>query len=407
MNVKFYAREGKTDSKIQICVITDRRQTLKVSTKIVIPKGTWDSANQQVKMNFIGAEELNETLLQTKLDVLKQYRKLNLDGIVEWSELMPRLKNYIKTGKTEPTVTKREEENLGMEEAINQFIRVRSIDYKPETIRKYIVLQAVWSQFEEYRKKCVGVMALSYPVLEEFRLYLISVRKNRNDTVYKMLAALKSLIRWLIQQGLSIDKRCLELRQKVKSKYEIVTLTEEEITLLKDVRLNKALAIIRDCFLFQLYTGQRFSDMQQLSPEQIFERTWKFQSIKTGKKMYVPMVGWGEAAFDIALCYDFRFPKYASQYFNRALKKICKTAEINEPVSLKRFNGSKAITIKKPKYEFVSSHTARRSCVSQLLAKGVPPTIVMKLTGHSSIQTMMRYERTTNESLFNAILTLQ
>ena len=187
-------------------------------------------------------------------------------------------------------------------------------------------------------------------------------------------------------------------------KHDIVTLTEQELKRLETVELNSYQMPIRDCFLFQVYTGQRFSDMQQLAPDQIKDNAWKFKAVKTGKDMVVPFVGWCGKAKQIGEKYGFSFPKYTQQYFNREMTKICRLAGITESVKLTRYQGSSLLQMQKPKCEWVSSHTARRTCVSLLLAKGVPPTVVMKLTGHSSIQTMMRYERTTNEVLVNSLL---
>jgi integrase len=147
--------------------------------------------------------------------------------------------------------------------------------------------------------------------------------------------------------------------------------------------------------------------MQQLLPEQVMDNVWKFKSIKTGKDMNVPMVGWCSKAREIAEKYSFRFPKYSLQYFNREISKICRKAKITNPVNLTRYQGTNLLQLQKPKCDWVSSHTARRTCVSILLEKGVPPTVVMKLTGHSSIQTMMRYERTTNDALVSYLLSIQ
>ncbi|WP_297089420.1 tyrosine-type recombinase/integrase [uncultured Draconibacterium sp.] len=407
MNVKFYAREGKIDARIQICLIHDRTHTLKVTTKHTIPKNAWDKSNQQVKEIFEGADQLNEMLLQKKLEVLKQYRTLHQQGVTEWTDLSHRLKSFIKTGKTEYHSVKSQELHMYMGEAINRFLKAREVEYKPETNRKYEVLAIVWNHFETHLKRQVSLNKLSYTDMEEFRLYLIKERKNRNDTVYKMLAALKCVLRWLIQNDYSINPKCLELGQKVKVKNEIVTLSEKELKQLQKVKLKKELKPIRDCFLFQVFTGQRYSDMQQLSPDQINNNNWEFQSVKTGKDMLVPLVGWGSTAYNVASVHQFCFPKYVPQYFNRAIKTICREAGITEMVKLKRYSGGKTITINKPKCDLISSHTARRTCVSLLLEKGVPPTVVMKLTGHSSIQTMMRYERTTNDSLIQAFTSVK
>jgi site-specific recombinase XerD len=59
--------------------------------------------------------------------------------------------------------------------------------------------------------------------------------------------------------------------------------------------------------------------------------------------------------------------------------------------------------IKKPKYAFMSSHMARRTCVTILLEKGVPPTTVKRLTGHKDLKTLMKYENTGKDALAEAL----
>ena len=408
MNIKFYVRQSRKESKIIIGIIKDRSNVLKVSTEYKIPVKYWDSKRQRVKSSMHGSDELNQLLEQLKLDVFKQVRELKLDGVTEWADVKIRLRNYLKTGSIAdaPDASLQPDLSIGLVSMINVFLDAKTAEYKPETARKYKVLQSVLVEFEILRRKNILLSDISFPLMEEFRLYLLKVRKNRNDTIYKMLAAFKCVIRWLIKNNYSIDVKSLELRQKVRVKHDIVTLNEEELMKIKIAIVKSHQKPIRDCFLFQVFTGQRFSDMQQLHPEQINGNIWKFQSVKTGKDMNVPLIGWSKTAWDIGERYGFAFPKYTQQYFNREITKICRAAGIVEVVSLNRYQGSRTIQIRKPKYELISSHTARRTCVSLLLEKGVPPTVVMKLTGHSSIQTMMRYERTSNEALFNALSVL-
>jgi len=47
----------------------------------------------------------------------------------------------------------------------------------------------------------------------------------------------------------------------------------------------------------------------------------------------------------------------------------------------------------------MSSHMARRTCITLMLEKGVAITTLQKLTGHSSVKTLMKYENTSNEAL--------
>ena len=54
----------------------------------------------------------------------------------------------------------------------------------------------------------------------------------------------------------------------------------------------------------------------------------------------------------------------------------------------------------------MTSHMARRSCVTILLQRGVPATTVMKLTGHKDLKTLMRYENTSEGALAEALKTI-
>ncbi len=405
MVIKFYLTRPEVESKLRLVCIYSRKQQLKFTTEHLVHPKYWDAKNQCVKNSMLGSDELNHLLELMKLDVFKCIRELKLEGINEWADMKISLLNYLKTGSKDGASQAQFKKDLSASfiSMIYEFLGAKSAEYKPETARKYKVLEAVTLEFEKYRRSKILLSDISYPLLEEFRLYLLNVRKNRNDTIYKMLAAFKCVIRWLIKNNYTVDAKALELRQTVKVKHDIVTLNEKELAKIANTKLKPHQEAIRDCFLFQVYTGQRYSDMQQLSPDQIKGKIWRFQSIKTGKDMQVPLIGWSQMAFEIGKRYNFSLPQYAQQYFNREITKICRVAKITEPVSINRYQGSSTIQIRKPKCELISSHTARRTCVSLLLEKGVPPTVVMKLTGHSSIQTMMRYERTSNEALFNAL----
>lgn len=405
MVIKFYLTNAQKESKLRIAIMTGHACQLKIASTFTVDPKHWDAKNQRAKKTMIGYEVLNQSLDELKMNVLKFIRELQLREKLDWNQLTQHLRNYLQPDKVKrPPIVELKPNERTLVSVIDSFLTARTAEYKPETARKYKILEAVLLDFQEHRKQVIHIQGVSFALLEEFRLYLLNERNNRNDTIYKMLASLKCLIRWMLNNDYPVDPKSLEVRQKVKVKHDIVTLTEQELKRLETVELNSYQMPIRDCFLFQVYTGQRFSDMQQLAPDQIKDNAWKFKSVKTGKDMVVPFVGWCSRAKQIGEKYDFSFPKYTQQYFNREMTKICRLAGITESVKLTRYQGSSLLQMQKPKCEWVSSHTARRTCVSLLLAKGVPPTVVMKLTGHSSIQTIMRYERTTNEVLVNSLL---
>lgn len=73
--------------------------------------------------------------------------------------------------------------------------------------------------------------------------------------------------------------------------------------------------------------------------------------------------------------------------FNDTIRRICAKCGIDEPVKL--YHRGK--TSVKPKWEYVSSHTARRSGITNLYLRGLDLLTIAKLCGHTNTQTTMGY----------------
>ena len=153
----------------------------------------------------------------------------------------------------------------------------------------------------------------------------------------------------------------------------------------------------------QCFTGQRFSDIMRFSKADLKDNKWTFLSSKTKKKVTVPFNGYIASGLDILKKYNYKLPVISNQKFNDYIKEIGELVGINEPVRIIRFNGKKEIIIEKPKCDFMSSHMGRRTMVTILLSKGVPITLVQKITQHSDIRTLMKYESAGMDSLVEAL----
>ena len=73
------------------------------------------------------------------------------------------------------------------------------------------------------------------------------------------------------------------------------------------------------------------------------------------------------------------------------IKLICKRVGICSPTSISYYKGNERIDETHPKWELISTHTARRTFICNALEMGIPPNIVMKWTGHSDYQAMKPY----------------
>lgn len=73
--------------------------------------------------------------------------------------------------------------------------------------------------------------------------------------------------------------------------------------------------------------------------------------------------------------------------FNATIRRICAKCGINEPIKLYR----RGETTIKPKWAYVSSHTARRTGITNLYLRGLDIVTIAKLAGHTSTETTMGY----------------
>ena len=98
---------------------------------------------------------MNHLIEKLKFDVLQLVRELKLNGVSDWLEIKQRLTNFIKTGSeiAATTIEIKPVSAIRLTDVIDSFLTAKSAEYKPETARKYKVLQSVLSEFEKFRTK--------------------------------------------------------------------------------------------------------------------------------------------------------------------------------------------------------------------------------------------------------------
>ena len=81
------------------------------------------------------------------------------------------------------------------------------------------------------------------------------------------------------------------------------------------------------------------------------------------------------------------------QYINICIKEVGQMAGINEIVRFERTQGGNKEIKQIPKYELISTHTARRSYSTIKYKAGVPVQDIMPLTGHKTEREFLKYIR--------------
>jgi integrase len=134
----------------------------------------------------------------------------------------------------------------------------------------------------------------------------------------------------------------------------------------------------------------RYSDIFQLKKGNVKGEEIHFTTVKTNDKLIVPL---NDYAKEILKKYDYSLPVISNQKTNKYLKEICKIEELelDEEIVLTKKRGGEDLEFIEPKYNFISTHTARRTHVTLSLEKGMRPEVVMSNTGHKDYKTFKKY----------------
>lgn len=139
---------------------------------------------------------------------------------------------------------------------------------------------------------------------------------------------------------------------------------------------------IRNQFILSCLTGMRYSDVIHLDETNITNSEIIYVAIKT--KSAVTTISSPVTEYLIA---EKKNRIYSDRTFNPLIKEICRKAGINSRVKVVR--GGKTETGEK--WQFVSSHTARRSFATNIYLKTLDIFLVSTLMGHSDVKITQGY----------------
>lgn len=221
-------------------------------------------------------------------------------------------------------------------------------------------------------------------------------KKLAVNTIGKKIQTLKIFLNAAKEEG----KNTFEAYRSKKfvamtEESETIYLNEEELTKIYELDLseNPFNERIRDLFLVSCWTGCRFSDISQITPESVSEGLIHLRQYKTGKKVLIPL---HPVVTAILGKYKGMLPEVSTnQQFNRALKDIAEAAGINETTHKAITKGGIKVSTAYKKNKLVTTHTARRSFATNLYKSGFPSLSIMAITGHVTEKSFLKYIKVT------------
>jgi len=235
--------------------------------------------------------------------------------------------------------------------------------------------------------------------LNDYVTYLRDVKEMRNSTIGKQLSFLKWFLRWAFRKGVHQNNAYDSYKPKLKStQKKIIFLTWEELNKLREFEIpaaKQALDRVRDVFLFQCFTGLRYSDVFNLRRSDIKGDHIEVTTVKTSDSLIIELNKHSKAILDkykdVAFEDDKVLPVITNQKMNDYLKELAELAGIDEPVHQTYYRGNERIDEVTPKYALLGTHAGRRTFICNALALDIPPQVVMKWTGHSDYKAMKPY----------------
>lgn len=184
---------------------------------------------------------------------------------------------------------------------------------------------------------------------------------------------------------------------------DAIYLTHQEIASIyqTDLSAHPQLIEYRDLFVLACLTGLRFSDFSTLKPEDLQRDMLYKKQEKSDHWVIIPLRD--EAKLIFTRQFREKIPELTNPEFNRHIKTIGKLADITRMVKFSYKKGNQNVVVTRPKYDWITSHTARRSfCTNEFLA-GTPVELIMKISGHKRTKDFYKYIRITPEEAANKI----
>lgn len=401
-DVKDAKKKGKSTSKllstketsIYLIVTFPGRRLVKVRIPEKIRPVDWNFESKLPKPTLHSYLELADRLSFIKAEVLRQYRaavnqnfeQMTLDHVKE-------LVNAVIEGKT-PQYDKK-----SFLEVLDEFIEERKHSLRKNTNKKYKAFRSIITDFLTKRKINSNTFtcdSVNDDFQRKFMDYFVSDRKLLNNSIGKYFIVLRTVMTWAKRKKYHSTDAYLQF-PVYREKVDVIYLTLSEIELIRNVDLSATpgLSRCRDCFIFQLICGQRYSDLENLrAGDFIFNLDGtvdlRIHQLKGGRTV-ATVIPVADVGIEILRRYKvnemesdaFALPVISNQKYNEAIKEICKKALINDLVKIVSYRGTERVEEVFKKYELISSHTARKSLISLAAQSGISVDVISSVTGNS------------------------
>lgn len=371
----------KKDGSVPVyCRITIDGKESRFGMKKNIDPKLWNVKEGKATGKSSESSEINALLEKTKAGIHKIYRDVQERENAVSAEKVKNI--FLGIDSKQYMLLKAFDEHV--EEKFN-LIGKRIVK---STYHRYYYLRIRLSEFltEKYHLSDIPLREINYQFIRDFEMYLLTVRGNKQSTIAQYLINLKKIVElaykneWIFRNPF--------INYKIEDeKSERGYLTQREVEILMNWKLDKKLERTRDVFIFCCFTGLSYIDVFKLTKEKINLSIDGQQWImgkreKTDMDYFIPMMEIPKKILEKYKNETFKdgklLPVKVSLTVNRHLKEISEICGINKHLTF---------------------HLSRHTFATLTISKGVSLESVSKMLGHKNIQTTQIYAKMTTEKV--------
>ncbi|KQR95174.1 hypothetical protein ASG01_04800 [Chryseobacterium sp. Leaf180] len=353
-----------------------------------------DWQNNRVKANlkrdlYYGYDELNEKLqqIETRIQDISLYFRAN--------KIEPSKDLFIEKFDSIEKIEASDE--LDFFKCFSEYIDKGKLTKTPNTIKGQITVKNFLEFFCKEHLITLTFDKVDDNFFEKLRDYSFQVKEMKQNYFAKVIKVLKSFLNWATEKGYN-TVRDFEKFKASEHDIDIIYLSFEELMKLyeKDFDSDR-LSQVRDFYCMGCFTGLRFSDLAKLHLANISNDHLILSIQKTKTQNHaIKLNKYAKAILEKykGTIYE-PLPVISAQKFNEYIKDCCELAEITQPFTIHWFVGNRKNTLTQPKCKFITSHTARKTFITNSLLLGMEPKAIKKIANIKKDAVLDKYMKVT------------
>jgi integrase/recombinase XerD len=365
-----------------VCRITVAGKDCEFATGHFTTYGEWDSTSGRVRGRGDAARLINESLVKTR------------DQLTDIAADLERQKKSV-TARRLMSIYKADGCDLSMLGLFDTFLAEQRTLIGVEISKSTLVQhQSRYSNITAFltAQKLTDLRPeeFTHNMADKMLYWLMGSKGHKRNTALKNLQNVSQVLSWGVRREL-LDKNPMDRYQyKLAEPKEIHYLTEVELEVLTENAMPvEALEKVRDCFVFQCWTGLAYADIKGLDVAKVLEidaNGGKLLRVRRQKstihKGYICVIPILPEAERLLNKYQGVLPVPSNQVYNRYLKQVGELCGIES--------------------EKMTTHVGRKTAGVLMLNRGIRMEVVSKFLGHSSVKmTEKAYAKILDNTLVN------